>query len=396
MKKTFDVVVAGAGIVGLVAACRLARIERVRVTVLDGGPRPSFDATEDVGLRVSAIAPGSIAILESLGCWDRIHETRAGAFRAMRVWDARGCADGPEALRFDAGEFAVPSLGYIVENALIQDALLADLDSRDASIRFETPIEKLDRDKDRFTVVTGSGETFAAELLVGADGAHSKMRDEAGIGVRSRPYAQNAFVTHCRPERAHRETAWQRFLESGPIALLPLHDGRVSIVWSTTPAQADDAVEADDDTLSAMLTDATDAVLGKLDVAGPRGAFPLGAGHATQYVQPGLALIGDAAHSIHPLAGQGANLGIADANALADVVARAVAGNEYPGDLPTLRRYERSRRGANELMLNVVDGLNRLFSNESEWLSAVRGAGMYAFNSSGPIREQVVRVALGL
>jgi 2-octaprenylphenol hydroxylase len=222
------------------------------------------------------------------------------------------------------------------------------------------------------------------------------VRDQAGISVRSWPYPQKAFVTHLMPEKSHCNTAWQRFLETGPIGLLPLRDGRVSTVWSTTPALAKIALAASDNELRSMLTDATDAVLGKLAPAGPRGAFPLRAQHANKYVLPGLALVGDAAHTVHPLAGQGANLGFSDAAVLAEVIEEAFDANENPGDLPVLRRYERARKGDNKTMLHFVDGLNRLFSNDSASIARLRGTGMRLFNKSGPIREHVVQIALGI
>ncbi|MDH3440914.1 MAG: FAD-dependent monooxygenase, partial [Gammaproteobacteria bacterium] len=224
----------------------------------------------------------------------------------------------------------------------------------------------------------------------------SMVRDSAGIPVKSWLHAQKAFVAILRPEFSHRNTAWQRFLKDGPIGLLPLADGRISIVWSTTPDQADAALAMSDDELSDCLADVTDGVLGRLAPCGPRGAFPLKSQHALSYVQDGLALVGDAAHAIHPLAGQGVNLGMADVRELAAVLSAAVASEENPGDLPILRRYERARKGENQTMLQFMDVLNRLFSNDSRPLARLRGAGMYLFNKSGPIRERVVQTALGI
>ena len=198
------------------------------------------------------------------------------------------------------------------------------------------------------------------------------------------------------PERPHRRIAWQRFLRDGPIALLPLGDGRSSIVWSTTPERVDGCMAATDQELGERLTEASDGVLGALTVQGPRGSFPLRAQHAVRYIEPGLALIGDAAHSVHPLAGQGANLGLADAEALAEAIIAGISQDEYPGDLPTLRRYERARKGANATMLHFVDSLNRLFLLESGTFAKLRRTGMRLFNRSGPIRRRAVEVALGI
>ena len=399
MNRQFKIVVVGAGIAGLTVATLLGRskcCDRLTITIVDAGKKPVFDASEDISLRVSAIASGSADIFASVDVWQRIIDQRACPYRDMRVWDANGIADGPDSLRFEAAEFAVSELGFIVENVLIQHALLQQLDTMRQAVDFETPIQALTKSGDRFEVKFADSELLLADLIIGADGAGSFVRNSADISVNAWQYAQSAFVTHLRPEKAHRHTAWQRFLRSGPVALLPLHDGRVSVVWSTSPEQAEKAIAASDDELSTMLSEATDFVLGRLTPEGPRGAFPLKAQHASHYVLPGLALIGDSAHAVHPLAGQGANLGLADAARLVDVIDEALAQDENPGDLPVLRRYERARKGANQTMLYFIDSLNRLFSSESSSVEKLRGSGMRLFNKSGPIREHAVQVALGL
>ena len=224
----------------------------------------------------------------------------------------------------------------------------------------------------------------------------SMARSAAGIPVDTWAHEQKALVTMLRTASGHQHTAWQRFLDTGPIGMLPLSDGRISIVWSTTPEEAEDALAMDDEALSARLTEVSDGALGPLHVAGSRGAFPLVSQHARHYAQEGIVLIGDAAHSIHPLAGQGVNLGFADAASLVELIGNAVERDENPGDLPILRRYERARKGANRTMLHFMDFLNRLFSNESRPLARLRGTGMYLFNKSGPVRDHAVHTALGL
>ncbi len=397
--QRFDIVIVGAGMVGLTLANLLAQNEHcdnLQITVIDAGKKPTFTRESDVSLRVSAIASGSAELFAQLGVWDEIVNTRACPYRDMRVWDAAGTVEGPETLHFDAAEFAVPQLGFIIENVLIQVALLNRLEASNINVKFDTPITSLKRIGERYAVEFADGGKIQTDLLIGADGAASFVRTSAGIGATSWLYSQTAFVTHLQPEQSHRNTAWQRFLGTGPVGLLPLSDGRVSTVWSTTAGQAADALNATDDQLQAMLTHATDGVLGKLKPTGPRASFPLKAQHADQYVLPGLALIGDAAHAVHPLAGQGANLGLADAELLATVVADGLAANENPGDLPVLRNYERARKGANKTMLHFIDGLNRLFSNDSTSLARLRGTGMRLFNNSGPIRQRAVHVALGI
>lgn len=399
MNRPFDIVVAGAGMVGLTTALLLAQGDttgRLRILVLDAGAKPEFSPDQDVSLRVSAIASGATSLLERIGVWQGVADTRACPYRDMRVWDATGSVEGREALHFEAAEFAMSQLGFIVENVLLQDALLAALAATDVSVSFHTPIKSVQKCGGRYAIEYGAGKTMLPELLIGADGAASLVRNSAGITVRTWQYAQSAFVTHLQPQLSHRNTAWQRFDTNGPVALLPLCDGRVSTVWTTTPEQTAMLASAPDHQVAALLTDATDGVLGTLETAGPRGSFPLQNQHADSYVLDGLALVGDAAHAVHPLAGQGANLGLADAGALAKVIIEALAANEHPGDLPILRRYERDRKAANKTMLHFIDGLNRLFSNESTPLARLRGAGMALFNRSGPIREYAVQVALGI
>lgn len=399
MNRPFKIVVVGGGITGLTVAALLANsrhCDQMSISVADAGKRPTFDLSDDVALRVSAIASGSAGILASIDVWKAIENQRVCPYRDMRVWESCGCADGPDTLRFEAAEFAVAELGFIVENNLIQHALLQELDSLGQRIDFETPIRSLTQMDDRFCVELADGRTLMADLVIGADGAGSVVRKSANIAIEAWNYMQSAFVTHLRPERSHQHTAWQRFLRSGPVALLPLADGRVSVVWSTTPELAEAAIAASDDELSEMLSEATDSVLGRLTPEGSRASFPLKAQHADHYVLAGLALIGDAAHAVHPLAGQGANLGLADAAELVSVIDEAIGNDEHPGDLPVLRRYERSRKGANKTMLYFVDSLNHLFSSESPSVAKLRGSGMRLFNRSGPIRQHAVHVALGL
>jgi 2-octaprenylphenol hydroxylase len=383
VKDRFDIVIVGAGMTGLTCAALLAQSEsarRLKITLVDAGPRPVFSATDDVALRVSAIANGSAEILGSAGAWPFIAAARVSPYECMRVWDENEVPDGASALMFDAAEFALPQLGYIVENVLVRHALLQVLDETEVELQFAERLERIP----------------AADLVIGADGARSFVRGLAGIKTNKWPYQQTALVTHLTPESGHQQTAWQRFMQHGPLGMLPLSDGRISVVWSTSPELAETALAAGDEELGAMLGEASDFALGELRVAGPRGAFPLSAQHAEPYVVPGLALIGDAAHAIHPLAGQGANLGLQDAAQLAHVVDTAVTSGLHPGDLPVLRKYERNRKGANLTMLHFMTGLNRLFTTDSKLLGEIRSAGMRLFNSSGPIKERVVKVALGV
>lgn len=382
MSKTYDVLIVGAGVTGLTVAALLAQCDhgkQLRLTVVDAAPRPEHNPDDDVALRVSAIAAGSAQLLDSVGAWQHVAETRASAYESMRVWDESVEPDSQGILRFDAAEYAVPQLGFIVENVLIQHALLAVLDRLDVNMMFNTSVESL-----------------KADLVIGADGARSFVRESAGISTRDFPYGQTAYVTHLRPERPHQRTALQRFTQDGPLGMLPLADGRISVVWSIHDVLAERIKDASDEELGEILTEASDYALGILKVEGPRGGFPLCARHATQYVMPGVALIGDAAHAVHPLAGQGANLGLQDAAKLAEVVDAALGNVEHPGDRPVLRRYERARKGENATMLHFMTGLNRLFATDSALIRELRTTGMRLFNYSGPIKDHAVKVALGV
>ena len=383
MRGQFNITIIGAGITGLMFAALLTKgrhAASLKISVIDAVSRPVFSSANEVSLRVSAMANGSIEMLDSVGAWPLIKDMRVSPYQAMRVWDENDDPDGAAALYFDAAEFAVPQLGHIVENVLIQDALLRVLDDSNVVLSFDTKITAMPE----------------ADLVVGADGARSFVRELAGIKTNQWPYDQTAVVTHLKAEHEHRGIARQRFLHDGPIGMLPLADGRISVVWSTTPAEAARVVELPDDELGQILTDVSDGVLGRLTVAGPKGAFPLCAQHAENYVKAGLALIGDAAHAIHPLAGQGANLGLQDAAELAGVIDAAIGNGLHPGDRPVLRRYERARKGANLTMLHFMTGLNRLFTTDSGLVGDIRMAGMRMFNRSGPVRECAVKVALGV
>ncbi|MDJ0907659.1 MAG: UbiH/UbiF/VisC/COQ6 family ubiquinone biosynthesis hydroxylase [Woeseiaceae bacterium] len=396
MRRDVSVVVVGAGVTGLTAAALLKdNVPGIGITVVDIGPRPESRPDDELDLRVSAIAPGSVDILTSIGAWTETRPERRFAYDRMRVWDAADEVGGPSTLRFDADEFAMPCLGYIVENRSLTCALLSAVAERDVALRFSSPLGSIEQSGNGHDVVLENGSRLYADLIVAADGGRSFVRDSFDIEVDRRPYSQTAFVTHLLPARSHEATAWQRFLSDGPFAMLPLADGRVSIVWSTTPEKAAHAEDCSEDELGDLMTELSDGVLGRLTPAGPRGSFPLAAQHAKEYVRHGLSLIGDAAHTIHPLAGQGANLGLADAAKLAQVLADARDAGEHIGDRPVLRRYERARRGANATMMQFMTGLNRLFASDSAVLGEMRRLGMTLFNASGPLRSRIAGVALG-
>ena len=234
-----------------------------------------------------------------------------------------------------------------------------------------------------------------ARLLVGADGAQSRVRHFARVQARGWPYDQQALVATVATERSHRETAWQRFLPNGPLAFLPLHDGRSSIVWSTTPEQARQLLAEDEESFCRQLEQAFAATLGRIESCGERAAFPLRLQYVDSYVQPGLALIGDAAHTVHPLAGQGVNLGILDAASLAEVLLEARAQGKDIAALKVLRRYERWRKGHNLMMMAAMDGFKRLFGATWEPLRWMRNAGLNLTNALPPVKQLIMNQAMG-
>jgi len=253
----------------------------------------------------------------------------------------------------------------------------------------------LRRERDRMHVQLADGRTLSARLVVGADGAQSRVRQLAAIPTHGWHYDQHGVVATVRTEYSHRETAWQRFLPSGPLAFLPLHDGRCSIVWSTAPQQAARLTQLDQIEFCDELGRAFDHKLGRILECGERAVFPLRLQHTERYVAPGLALIGDAAHVVHPLAGQGVNLGVLDAAALAEVILDAHAAGKDIGDFTVLRRYERWRKGDNLMMMAVMDGFKRLFGSDWRAVQTLRSAGLSLTDRITPVKNLIIRHAMG-
>jgi 2-polyprenylphenol 6-hydroxylase len=393
-----DIAVVGAGMVGATTAALLALQARdAAVVVLDADAPPRWRPDAPPGLRVSALSEASRRVLAACGAWEEIAAGRVSPYAHMRVWDGAIPAGGPGAIRFDAADVGAPLLGHIVENELVRLAL------RNALLRLDNVrvldgarLESLALGPERAELGIEDGRRLHARLVVGADGAASPSRALAGLEVSGHDYEQRAVVCNLRCQLPHGETAWQRFLPDGPIALLPLSDGRVSIVWSTTPAHAEALLAADDETFRAAVAEASDGCLGEVLEAGPRAAFPLRMRHAPVYTLARYALVGDAAHTVHPLAGQGVNLGFLDAAALAEIVAGGLAAGRDPGDPALLRRYERWRKPENVLAMRAFDGINRLFSNDHPALGTIRRAGFTMVDRLAPLKGAFIRRAMGL
>lgn len=392
------VLIVGGGPVGLGVAALLMsnpQAERWTVRLLEPNPAPDW-SDADVDLRVYALSRASQHVLESAGAWSGIAARRASPYRRMHVWEGEYSAS-VGALAFDSAELGEPDLGHIVEDRLIRHCLVETLSARaNVELAFGTELADVRVTADGVEVTTRDGREMTADVLLAADGGASKVRGLLELPVISVPYGQEAVVAHVGTEQPHAETAWQRFLRTGPIALLPLEDGRSSIVWSTSSDRAQALLRLGDDDFMAEVAAATDHVLGAITSASARVSFPLRAVHARQYCAQRVALIGDAAHTVHPLAGQGMNLGLLDAAVLAEVLQDAVHRGEDPGDLRVLRRYERRQKGRNLRTVLAMDVLHRLFTRAGPMLAPARVCGLTLVDSLPFVKHAFVREALGL
>ena len=389
--KTYDVIIIGGGMVGAAFACALADT-RLQVALIEGKepdlqwPKSQYD------LRTSALSRASQRILESIDIWPLIEAMRASPYTDMHVWDSSGNG----VIHFDCADIGEPSLGHIVENGVILAALYKRLSAIDnvAVLCPATP-RALSKGLNSYTLTLEQGQTLQAELIVAADGARSWARQSAGIEVQTQDYQQTAVVTNVKTAQHHQYTAWQVFLPTGPLAFLPLTDGYSSIVWSTSPEQAQELLAMDDSDFKSALEKAFNSTLGEITDVSGRGAFPLRSLHAKHYVKSGLALIGDAAHTIHPLAGQGVNLGFADAACLAEVLLDALKEGKKIGDYNILRRYERWRKGDNLSMLTAMSTFKTVFGSRSSFIRLGRNLGFNLTNRITPAKNLLIRHAMG-
>jgi len=358
-RDALDVVIVGAGVVGSAAALALAQAG-LRVALVEAH-EPAPWRAESPDLRVFALAADASSFLGELGAWPAISAARAHPYRRMRVWDAAGGSE----LVFDAEALGQPQLGHIVENGLLVDRLWSAC-AREANIARHCPdsLQGFEQDEDGVDVELAGGSRLRARLLLGADGGHSRVRELAGIGWRGGSYGQRAIVAYVRTEKPHEDTCWQRFLATGPLAFLPCADGRCSIVWSLPEDEAARLLALEDARFLEELTRAFDARLGAVVEASVRRAFPLERRLAEHMLTGRVALVGDAAHVVHPLAGQGVNLGLRDAAALAPALAAAKeAGRDLAGT--ALQRWARTRESDNAVASQAFDAINRVFSNDA-------------------------------
>lgn len=386
-----DVAVVGGGMVGAAAALALARAG-FSTALLEARAPAAWDANAEVDLRVVGLAPSSVMLLDELGVWTSIREARAGPYSHMHVWDAESGA----AIDFDAASEGRDRLGYIVENNLVQWMLWQALEAAGVRRLCPAEVEGFEAREDRIQLELSDGETLTAGLLVAADGAASPLRQLAGIGTRGRDYAQRAVVAHVATERPHEDTAWQRFLPGGPLALLPLADGRSSVVWSLPEAEARRVLALDEQAFLDELGVASDFRLGRIVATTPRAAFPLKLQLAERYQAERFVLLGDAAHAVHPLAGQGVNLGLRDVAELRDTLIDARAAGRDIGAAHVLRRYARRRRSADTLDALGFDALARIYAWQSPALVAARGVGVRLLDRLAPLKRRLSEHAAGL
>ena len=386
----YDVIIVGAGLIGGALACALGD-SRYRVAILDKSPPPPAPVGA-FALRVNAYNRAAEKMLREVGVWDTLPTDRVFPFRRMYV----GSEDGPGAVTFSATDVGETYLGHFIENDLVTGALIERAKAfENVDVRTDVEIDDIDFGAGRVTLFGAGDQLFSSALLVGSDGAESRVRAAAGVSVKRQPYGQKCIVGTVEFDGDHEQTAWQRFLTTGPLGLLPLKPGACSLAWSCERDYADRLMQMDDDAFIAELDDATAGRLGTITRMGPRGAFPLIARDAATYVAHRTALIGDAAHVIHPLAGLGANIGFQDAAELAGLLIKAQArpGADIGGrDL--LRKYERRRHAEDRLVMAAMTGFNTVFSNDTFVISKLRNRALMVADKLAPAKNFLLRRAM--
>ena len=385
-----DVAIVGGGMVGGALALGLAQ-QGFTVTVLEKTAPPAFDPASAPDVRISAISAASVGLLKSLDVWDAVRAMRVHAYRRLETWAWESAH-----VAFDAAELKLPELGYMVENKVLQWGLWQALAAHEGvTLRVGGELEAMQRGEAQTALRLREGETIHARLVIGADGASSQVREMAGIGVHAWQYQQSCMLISVQCADDPGDSTWQQFTPSGPRAFLPLFDNWASLVWYDAPARIRQLQGMSMPQLQQEIARHFPARLGQVTPQAA-GAFPLTRRHALQYVQPGLALVGDAAHTIHPLAGQGVNLGYRDVDALLEILAQARGRGEEWASLPVLKRYQARRRADNFIMQSGMDLFYAGFSNDLAPVRMLRNIGLMAAERAGVLKRQALKYALGL
>lgn len=400
--QIYDVVIVGAGLVGAALACALAREKgsaHLRIAVIEAGGEPATFCDGNFDPRVVALTPASQKLLHRIDCWEEIRSERVCPYREMKVWDGEGTAE----IHFNSADVRAAQLGHIVENSLAVRELRKQLRGH-ANIQLLQPaaivaVKKPDESQQLVRICLDDGSELETSLLIAADGGQSAVRELAGFETREWDYGQQAIVTTVRTEKVHEFTAWQRFMHTGPLAFLPLQNAGdthfCSIVWSADTELACHLMALSDTEFCAQLGRAFEYRLGIIGHCAERFCIPLRQRHARQYIQRGMVLLGDAAHTIHPLAGQGVNLGLLDVAALTDEIARALTRNIPLHDFSILRRYQRQRLAGNLVMMGAMEGFKQLFGNRSLASGLLRNTGMRGVNSLPALKNFIVKQITG-
>lgn len=393
MQSCYDVVIVGGGMVGGALACALGKTS-LKVAVIETQLPAVFDAAQDHDLRVSALSIASENILKSVGCWQGILDRRSCPYRRMKVWEA---SEEHAATLFDSLKIQYDHLGHIVENRIIQLALIDRMKGLD-NIDLITPAKtkKIDYSPGSSIVELDNGRQLVARLLVAADGGDSRVRQAVGIGVQKWDYEQHALVASVITEDPQQDITWQQFTPTGPLAFLPLSGHHASLVWYNTPAEVKRLMRTTDEQFLSELTDRFPETLGNIETLLGRASFPLRRQHAQQYAKEGVVLVGDAAHMIHPLAGQGVNIGLLDAAALAETLISALQEGEDISSMTVLSQYEKHRRRHNFVMMQSMDMFYRVFSNDILPIKILRNLGLGVAGKASPLKQKVMAFAMGL
>lgn len=390
----YDIAIVGAGMVGAALAAALAPTG-LSILLLVANRPESFDSSQPHDLRVSAISPASENFIRHVGAWSGVEQRRLCPYKRMRVWETSGQGD----TRFDCADIDQPVLGHIVENRILQLALWEQLERCDnVELRCPVSIEKLDYQPDVAPprLRCDDGSQLSCRLLVAADGGFSWIRQQVGIGVHNWSYPQHALVAYVETDYPQQDITWQRFVPSGPQAFLPLSGPYGSVVWYNRPEEVTRLQHLEPNRFLEELQASFPSELGDIKQLLGRASFPLRSQYALDYVKPGVALVGDAAHMIHPLAGQGVNIGLLDAAQLAQQITDAVQTDQDWSSVSVLQQYQKARKQHNLLMMGGMDLICRVFSNDKAPLKLLRNIGLGVAQRLAPARNQAMKFAMGL